>query len=417
MTTPCHNGTSFEDVELDVEVERAWSPRLLPAWVHAVPPVVQDSLLAVVLAATLVRDLAVQTVPPGGPARAADALGYVLVALLVLPLALRRTFPRSVFLIILVDAVAVMLLFYLPTSFGFGLIVATYTVARCCRPQISIGAVALTQGFTVFAKLRAQAAGFDVGWFEWPLDAVYMGSAWFLGRSLRSRHQYAVALEQSREALAQRAVQDERTRIARELHDAVGHSVSVMTLHVGAAEELVDKRPDRAKEAMAAAGEVGRGAMAEMDQLLGLLRSEDPEPTGLLQPSLANLKSLVEEFRDLGLDVKTTIDGEPLELPSAVDRSAFRIIQEALTNTLKHAGPTDAEITVTFSDFDVAVEVRDHGQPGNHAPWSPEGHRSQGIIGMRERVMMHDGELEVGRCEDKGFRVAARLPVTGRGRR
>ncbi len=396
----------------ELEIDPALGHRLVPLWLQSVPPVVQDTVLAVVLTATLVKDLVSQDVPPGAPIRSADAVGYVLVSLLVLPLALRRAFPRAVFAVILTDAVVVTLLLYKPTSYGFGLIVATYTVARFCRPRASLVAFALAQAFAAFVKLRALVAGFDVGWFDWPLDVVYMGAAWFLGRSLRGRHQYALALERSREALAERAVQAERTRIARELHDAVGHSVSVMTLHIGAAEELVDTRPERARDALASAGNVGRGAMAEMDQLLGLLRSGEAEPTGLLQPSLANLSTLVEEFRDLGLPVETSIDGDPIGLPTAVDQSAFRIIQEALTNTLKHAGPTHAEVKVVYSKADLSLEIRDHGHPSGGRHWAPEGHQRQGIIGMRERATMLRGELEVGQCENEaGFRVSARLPI------
>lgn len=410
--TPIPARAMFELVrQRGLELEPSLDDRLLPAWVRSIPPVVQDILLAVVLAATLLRDLANQTVLPGGPMRSADALGYVLVALLVLPLALRRRYPVTVFAAILVDAVIVTTLFYRPSSFGFGLIVATYTVARWCKPQTSLAAFVLAQVFAVFIKVRVEAAGVDVGWFGWPMDATYMGAAWFLGTSIRSRQHYLAALEQSRERLAERAVQDERARIARELHDAVGHSISVMTLHVGAAQELLDKQPSRAKEALSSAGDVGRSVLEEMDQLLGLLRAEDTEPNPILQPSLINLDTLVEEFRDLGLAIKTNVDGDPVPLPTAVDQSAFRIIQEALTNTLKHAGPTDTEINLTFSDSDLALEIRDHGHSTRRHE-APEGHRSQGIIGMRERTTMLEGDLEVGQCDDNGFRVAARLPLS-----
>ncbi|MCP3933736.1 MAG: sensor histidine kinase [Actinomycetia bacterium] len=409
---------TFEAVEVTkLETEPALGHRLVPRWVSSVPQVVQDTALTAVLAGTLMKDLANQDLPPGGSIRAADPLGYVLVILLVLPLALRRVFPRAVFATILADAVLVTLLFYKPTSFGFGLIIATYTVARYCGPRASLLAFVLAQAFAVFIKFRVQAAGINVGWFNWPLDACYMGAAWFLGRSLRSRHQYALALEQGREVLAERAVQAERTRIARELHDAVGHSISVMTLHVGAAEELIEKRPAMARDALASAGDVGRSAMAEMDQLLGLLRSDEAEPPDLLQPSLANLSTLVEEFRGLGLRVETSIDGDPVGLPTAIDQSAFRIIQEALTNTLKHAGPTHAEVNLVISKTELSVEVRDHGRPVGPRHWAPAGRRSQGIIGMRERATMLRGELEVGRCEnEQGFRVSARLPIGTVGR-
>lgn len=373
----------------------------------------QDTALAVVLAATLVKDLASQEVPAGAPVRDADPVGYVLVALLVLPLALRRRFPLATFAVILVDAIVVAVLFYVPTSFGFGVIVATYTVARWCPARSSLVALALAQGFAVFVKLRAIAAGLDVGWFEWPLDTVYLVGAWFLGRSIRRQREYASALEYNRELLAERAVQDERTRIARELHDAVGHSISVMTLHIGAAQELLTKNPSRASEALASAGDVGRNAMAEMDQVLGLLRSDDSERSELLRPSLANLDTLIAEFRETGLTIHAIIDDDPeQELPAAVEQSAFRIIQEALTNTLKHAGPAaTATVELQCTETSLDLEVRDRGTrraPGHRCP---PGHQSQGIVGMHERAAMLDGELEVGPTSSGGFRVAARLPL------
>lgn len=396
-------------------IEHPLRVRPVVRWIRSVPPLVQDTALAVVLTVTLLIDLARQDVPPGGPVRAADTLGYVLVALLILPLALRRRFPREVFVLVLADAVVVGLLLYRPTSFGFGLIVATYTVARWCDPSLSLFAFVIAQAFGVFIKARVIAAGLDPGWFSWPLDAVYFGAAWFLGYSIRTRNEYAVALESNREALAERAVQDERTRIARELHDAVGHSISVMVLHAGGAEQVLESNPDRSKRAMVAVGDVGRAALAEMDQLLGILRAGDGEPIPILRPSLANLGDLVEEFRELGLDIDAEIEGSPVPLPSVVDQSAFRIVQEALTNTLKHAGPTRAEVRVTYSGSDVVVDVRDHGGRGPHAGTMAVDHQARGLIGMRERATLLKGDLDVGPCDDTGFRVRARLPVRSGG--
>jgi signal transduction histidine kinase len=383
----------------------------LVRWVRSIPPLVQDTALALVLTVTLVIDLARQDIPPGGPVRPADTLGYVLVAMLILPLALRRRLPREVFLLVLVDAVVVGLLLYRPTSFGFGLIVATYTVARWCDPSLSLFAFVIAQAFGIFIKARGIAAGLDPGWFSWPLDAVYFGAAWFLGYSIRTRNEYAIALEKNREALAERAVQDERTRIARELHDAVGHSISVMVLHAGGAERVLDSNPDRARRAMVAVGDVGRAALAEMDQLLGILRAADGEANPILRPSLTNLDDLVDDFRELGLDIDTEIDGDPVPLPPVVDQSAFRIVQEALTNTLKHAGPTRAEVSVTYSGSDVIVDVRDHGGQGPHGGTMAVDHHARGLIGMRERATLVKGDLDVGPCDDTGFRVRARLPI------
>ncbi|MCP4968400.1 MAG: hypothetical protein GY926_24600 [bacterium] len=384
----------------------------LPRWLRQIPPVVQDTVLAVILTGTLLADLVRQELGPDGPFRSADALGYLLVALLMLPLMVRRRYPLSVFAVILFDATIVATLFYRPTSFGFGLIVATYTVARWCTPRVSVVALLLAEVFGLYIKLRVTAAGLDVGWFSWPLDAVYFGAAWFLGYSIRSQRAYATALEQSREALAQRAVHDERARIARELHDAVGHSVSVMLLHSGAAEEQIETNPARARQALDSVGDVGRATLAEMDHLLGLLRTDDSETSPILRPSLINLDTLIQEFRDLGLPVETTIAGEAAPLPTAVDQSAFRIIQESLTNTLKHAGPTEAEVSITFSDRDLAVDIRDHGRADRQHQALPDSHHSRGIIGMRERATMLGGHLDASPCSDAGFLVSVRLPYT-----
>ena len=380
----------------------------------SVPPLLHDTVLAAVLTATLLTDLTRSENPAGSPIRAPDPLGYLLVALLVLPLALRRRFPRAVFMVILVDATLTMALFYRPTSFGFGLIIATYTVARWCNPQTSVIAFVLAEGFGIAIKVRALAAGIDVGWFGWPLDAVYLGAAWFLGYTIRSRQGYARALERSREALARRAVQDERTRIARELHDAIGRSVSVMLLHTGAAEQLLHRDPVKAEQALQSVGEVGRAALGEMDQLLGLLRDDELEPD-ILRPSLANLDGLVAEFERLGLDIELDVSGELTPLPTALDQSAFRIVQEALTNTLKHAGPTRVEVTVARDGRDLSLDIRDHGQVRTPTTVAAVDHDHRGIVGMSERAAILDGSLEVGPCPDDGFLVTARLPLT-RGR-
>lgn len=379
--------------------------------IGSVPPLVQDTVLALVLAATLAYDLARLDVPSGGPVRPPGVLGDVLVAMLVLPLALRRRFPLTVFAVILVDAFVVATLFYRPTSFGFGLIIATYTVGRWSEPQASVVALMCAQAFAVYVKVRAIGLGLYVGWFEWPIDVVYFAGAWFLGHSLRTQHEYATALEQSREELARRAVDDERNRIARELHDAVGHSVSVMLLHAGAAEGAIDTNPARSKQALESVGSVGRAALSEMDQFLGLLRRRDGDTNPLLSPSLNNLGSLLEEFRVLDLDIVCTVHGEPVALPSTVDQSTFRIVQEALTNTLKHAGPTHVDLDITYERDEVALRVRDHGARVARRWAVPSTPGGRGIIGMQERAAVLGGELEVGPCVDRGFAVAVRIPI------
>ena len=383
--------------------------------VVSVPPTLRDTALAVVLAVPLLIDLARQDVPPGGPLRAADPLGYVLVALLILPLAVRRRYPVAVFAVILVDAVVVAALFYRPVSFGFGLIVATYTVAAHVPRPGSWVAHWLAQAFVVGIKLRAAAAGLDVGWFAWPLDAVYVGGGWYLGDTIQTRRRYADQLERNREELARHAVIEERTNIARELHDAVGHAVSVMVVHAGAGERSVDDSPERARRAFQAIGQVGRESLDDMDRLLGVLRSDETDSNALLRPSLSNLTHLVEEFTELGLDVTTSVVGSHTRLSPGVDQAAFRIVQEALTNTLKHAGPTRAEVTLRYGSDRLDVEVRDRGPRSGLAHRGPIERHGRGLTGMKERVEVQSGSLDVGPCVDGGFLVAARLPTNRSG--
>ena len=374
-------------------------------WRAQIDPLLADTALAVVLAVPLVLDLARSDTPPP-PFRAPDVIGYVLVALLVLPLAVRRRHPMEVFFTILAAAVITASVAYHPTSFGFGLIVATYTVARWCGRPRSLVALALSLLFSVFVKVRFIAAGVDIGLFDWPLDAAYIGGSWFLGDSLRTRAVQAAELERNREALAQQAVEREHLRIARELHDAVGHSLSVMVLYSGAAERSMENAPDRARELIGTVIDAGREALEEMDEIVRILRQERPRRTGL-----DALDALTEEFRGLGLAVEVAMDGEQRRLPDEVDQAAFRLVQEALTNTLKHANTRTADVRITFGPDSLSVRVSDDGVGCTDAETSSAGRH--GLVGMRERVIALGGTLSAGPCPGgAGFVVEAMLPST-----
>lgn len=380
-------------------------------WAAATPALVKDTALALVLTVPLLIDLARQELPPDGPFRSADPLGYLLVAMLILPLALRRRYPAVVFGIILVDALVVTALLYAPSSFGFGLIVATYTVAASTSRPGSLVALWLAQAFTVVIKLRVIATGLDVDWFDWPLDFVYIGGAWYLGDTIRTKRRYADQLERNREELARHAVVEERTSMARELHDIVGHAMSVIVIHAAGGEQQLDSNPGRARRAFQAIAQVGRETLSEMDRLLGALRSDELDGNWLVRPSLTSLSHLVDELRALGLEVTTTVEGIPVPLSASVDQAAFRIIQEALTNTVKHAGPTTAEVTVHYLDDELEVQIRDHGRGVTPTSLNQPDHLARGLSGMRERVDVHDGQLVVGPGQDGGFIVTARLPL------
>lgn len=406
MTSRPHRGP----VQYDEVVNRAVR---VGRWIESLHPIVKDGLLAAILTGAMLVDLARQTVPPGAPVRPADTLGFVLVALMLVPLAFRRIHPIGVYVVVLASSVAVATLFYRPTSFGFGLIVATFTVARYCDRRISWLALAIGLAFGVLIKIRVIAVGIDIPWFDWPLDATYFGAAWFLGDAIQTRRRYADELERNRRSLARQAVAEERVRIARELHDAIGHEVSVMVLHAGGGEELLDQDPERARGAFQAIARVGREALADMDRLVGLLRESDEESAGA-RVRLESLQSLIDGYRDLGMDIRASIEAEPEGIPQAVEQSAYRIIEEALTNAMKHAGPTRVEVSLAYGDGDVHVRVRDHGGTLATRPLGREPHEGRGLVGIRERAALLGGDVVATPHPDGGFLVVANLPYDHR---
>jgi len=269
-------------------------------------------------------------------------------------------------------------------------------------------------------------------WGEAVFGGVVMFVAWYVGRRVQLRTERAAELRREQAAEARRIVIEERTRIARELHDVVAHRVSLMTVQAGAAKAVAAEDPEGALRAMGAVEEAGRQALDELRHLLGVLRPE----TGLdglgPQPGLADLPRLVEQTRGAGLDVSLATDGVPAELPARVDLFAYRIVQEALTNVLKHAGPgAHTEVRLGTDRSGIVVEVLDDGkglEPPSAAagPFrpadSPVGDRQDrragrwarhGIVGMRERALLLGGTLDARPRPGGGFRVVAHLPTGG----
>lgn len=242
---------------------------------------------------------------------------------------------------------------------------------------------------------------------------VWLVAAWAVGRTVRSWRHKTVSLElanrelaEQRELQAQAAVTVERGRIARELHDVIAHNVSMMVVQAGAAARVLDGEQPHVRNALDAIADTGRETVDEMRTLLGVLRSGDGRAALRPQPGLADLEQLVAGVREAGLPVALRIEGEPCGLPQALDLSAFRIVQEALTNALKHAGPAQAEVTVRYEDGAVELEIRDTGT--GRAGGNGTGH---GLVGMRERVAMFGGQLDATRTDGGGFTVRARLPI------
>jgi signal transduction histidine kinase len=250
---------------------------------------------------------------------------------------------------------------------------------------------------------------------------------WGLGAYAQTRRRYrreleqrAAHLEREREQLARIAVHEERTSIARELHDIVAHSVSVMLVGVRGARDVLRTSPDVADDTLARVETSGEQSLAELRRILALLRAPEHGAEARPQPSLAELDQLVADYRAAGLPARLEVTGEPQPLPGGVELSVYRIVQEALTNALKHSHPTRVTVTLSFRRSRLEVEVVDDGTTAARgAAAEPSGDeraargRGHGLVGMRERVTLLGGELETGRRVGGGYRVAARLPIGG----
>jgi signal transduction histidine kinase len=241
-------------------------------------------------------------------------------------------------------------------------------------------------------------------------NALFFVAAWIGGDSLGTRRAYtreleekAERLEREREAEAARAVAEEQARIGRELHDVIAHNLSVIVVQAAAANDVFDTRPDRAREALREIESTGREALAELRNLLGAVRGEaDYRP----QRGLDQLDELVDQVRAAGLNVAVSVEGAPRALPAGVDLSAYRVVQEALTNTLKHARASKADVLVRYGDDALDVQVRDDGRGNGNG-----GGTGSGLVGMRERVTTYGGSLDAGPADRGGFAVHARFPL------
>jgi signal transduction histidine kinase len=247
---------------------------------------------------------------------------------------------------------------------------------------------------------------------------VLFGIGWLAGFALRERAQRveaaelrAIQAERERETTARIAVAEERARIARELHDIVAHAVSVMVLQVGAVRHKLPEELAEDSDALRGVERTGRGALAEMRLLLGAMRGEGEEAERSPQAGLGRLDALIEEIGHAGLPVTLQVEGERFALPPAIDLSAYRIVQEGLTNALKHAHASRADVVVRYARDELQIEVRDDG--GGAAAGDGLGH---GLIGVRERVKIYGGEMSAGSVNGGGFVLSTRLPLAGHSR-
>jgi signal transduction histidine kinase len=366
-------------------------------------PFASDALLALGLAAFVLSEVFTS----GGYLTGSQWI-YVPVALVMtVALAWRRSQPLAV-VVLVMGAFAAQSLILDPTPTPdqelVPALIAVYSVAVHGK------------GWTPFVGggLSLVAGLIWLGVDDFFLPVVMFGGAWFAGRLVQKRQLYAQVfaerarvLERERDANARVAAAEERVRIAREMHDVVGHSVSVMVVQAGAERLALGKDRQATREALLAIERTGREALAEMSRLLGILRKEGEGLSLAPRPSLAQVEALVQTVRDAGVPVELRVEGEPAALLPGVDVSAYRIVQEALTNVVKHAGPpVRASVVVRYGRRALEVEITDDGRQavnGNAAGY--------GLAGMRERVELHGGTLEAGRRSEGGFAVKARLPL------
>jgi signal transduction histidine kinase len=337
----------------------------------------------------------------------------VLLVVAALPLLWRRRFPFAAPLLGLA-VLACSPLFVGQVLFDSGAVIPVALVAGWAlgrgneRGRALVG---LAAAYLLFLVVVARASGVGIG------DVVYgslqLLAPWLAGQAVRSRdaqvrelRERAARVGREREQRRRAAVAEERLRIARELHDVIAHSISVMTIQAGGARLLLESDPVRAEEALLRVEETARGALAEMRRLPGVLGHDGLEAAGGPRASLASLSSLLDQVRGAGLPVELTVEGSARLLPAGLDVAAYRIVQEALTNALKHAGCATTRVMVRYEPNALALKVEDDGAEAGAA--SRGGH---GLAGMRERVSMYGGEMRAGRRPEGGYLVQARLPL------
>ncbi|HEY0540661.1 MAG TPA: histidine kinase [Actinoallomurus sp.] len=350
-------------------------------------------------------------VPRSIPLAAHLALAFAM----CVPLIWRRRWPRAMFAIIALAAFAQWLAEISATIDDAAVLIAMYTIAAQCVLRWALAAglvVELGMGLATYSMSQQ-----DTGAMQWKSLAsasIFIWAIWLCGLYVSTRRKYTLSLEErarrlerERDAQAEVAAAAERARIARELHDVIAHSISVMVIQADGASYAIDTDAARAKRAMQAIGSTGRQALTEMRRMLGVLREGDGQATLAPQPGVDQLSELVEQIRSTGLRVELTVGGEQVPLPAGMELTVYRIVQEALTNVMKHAGPAaGARVELHYGDRAIEVRIRDDGRGTTFSDG-----RGHGLVSMRERAAVYGGQVTAEPAAGGGFEVTARMPV------
>lgn len=369
----------------------------------------------------LVAALTVVTIPvgiyavPDGDQRALGGLGWTLLLTMNIPVGWRRTAPVVALWATVALTAPYWILDFPDDATGPAILILVYSLAAHGRRPIAIrhfwAAFLLLTGVMVAGVISDED---DVPWIAVPANVIVFGTAWILGDNLRTRRQYLAELEEKaarteeqQAAEARRAVAEERTRIARELHDVVAHSMSVMVVQAGAARRVLPDDPVQAGTALEAIESTGRESLTEMRRVLGVLRGEDDGAELAPAPGLDDFDRLLHHCEEAGMPVDLIVTGKVRRLPAGLEMNAYRVVQESLTNTLKHAGPASATVSLHYDTDRLSVSVVDDGR-GAAATTTGAG---QGIVGMRERVEAYGGELTAAPRTGGGFAVDATFRI------
>lgn len=385
---------------------------------RSVNPHAVDAILALLFTGGALWTLAARVGSDDETFRDVDALAILLVLLQTLPIAARSVAPLAA-LTVSVAAISLHIAIgYEGVPVGtFAALVILYSAASLTEMRRALLAALVTAvGLVIYFTTDRG----DPGAIAFLTTSATYVAAWGLGIYARSRRAYtnvveerARLLEREREVRAREAVADERARIARELHDMVGHALNLIVIQSGGAQRVLESKPELVRDSLASIESTGRQALTDMERMLGMLRATE-EADGELspQPGLSDVERLAAGVSEAGLPVKVKVDGTPVALPASVDLSAYRIIQEALTNALKHAGPARAAVNIRYGSDSLDLEILDDGQ-GVSADGDDHRGGGRGLIGMKERVGLFGGELTAGPRPEGGFRVHVRLPFAG----